>query len=167
MTVMPGITPVSVAGDSLGGTIAIESTEPTFAAADERVRATVNSSGFYRSNGENYGGSFTEWVSGRHLGLGYSGSWATNDDYVDGSGHKVTSTYAQSTEHSVIVAARGTNDFISIRAGLHHVPYEGFPSAQMDMVRDYAESLNLHTIAAAWSMARSSRTSTGRARGTP
>jgi len=144
ITVMPGITPVSMGGDSLGGTIAIESTEPTFAAADEGVRATVNSSGFYRSNGENYGGSFTEWIAGRHLGLGYSGYWATNDDYADGGGHKVTSTYAQSTDHSVIVAARGANSLISIRAGLHHVPYEGFPSAQMDKVRDYAESLNLH-----------------------
>jgi len=57
MTVMPGITPVSMGGDSLGGTIAIESTEPTFARTGERVSATVNSSGFYRSNGKNYGGS--------------------------------------------------------------------------------------------------------------
>jgi hypothetical protein len=144
MTVMPGITPVSMGGDSLGGTIAIESTEPTFARVGERLSATVNSSGFYRSNGKNYGGSFTEWIAGRHVGLGYSGSWATNDNYTDGSGHKVTSTYAQSTDHSVILAARGANNFVSLRAGLHQVPYEGFPNAQMDMVRDYAESLNLH-----------------------
>ena len=29
-------------------------------------------------------------------------------------------------------------------AGLHHTPYEGFVNAQMDLVRNYAESLNLH-----------------------
>ena len=144
MTVMPGITPVSLGGDSLGGTVAIESADPVFADGDERLRATVDASGFYRSNGDNYGGSFTEWISGHHLGLGYSGSWATNFNYEDGSGHKVTSTYAQTTEHALTLAARGGNNFIALRAGLHHVPYEGFPSAQMDMVRDYAESLNLH-----------------------
>ena len=44
----------------------------------------------------------------------------------------------------VDLAARDTRNFVAIRAGLHHVPYEGFPNAQMDMVRDYAESLNLH-----------------------
>ena len=97
MTVMPGITPVSVGGDSLGGTIAIDSTEPEFAEKDQRVRLVVNSSGFYRSNGQNYGGSFTEWTAGRHLAFGYNGSWAINDNYQDGSGHEVTSTYAQTT----------------------------------------------------------------------
>lgn len=144
MTVMPGITPVSLGGDSLGGTVAIESADPAFAGMDQRLNATVNSSGFYRSNGGNYGGSFTEWVAGRHLGVGYSGSWATSDNYQDGSGHKITSTYAQTTEHALVLAARGANNFVALRAGLHHVPYEGFPSAQMDMVRDHAESLNLH-----------------------
>jgi iron complex outermembrane recepter protein len=144
MTVMPGITPVSMGGDSLGGTVSIDSTDPAFAQTDERVRAMVNSSGFYRSNGQNYGGSFTEWTAGRNLGLGYSASWATNDDYIDGSGHRVTSSYAQTSEQTVTLAARGANNFVTLQAGLHHVPNEGFPSAQMDMVRDYAETLNLH-----------------------
>jgi len=144
MTVMPGITPVSVGGDSLGGTIAVDSIEPSFADSDKQVHATVSSSGFYRSNGESYGGSFMEWMGSPHFGIGYNGSWAKNDNYADGSGHRVTSSYAQSTDHNVTVAARGANHFMSLRAGLHRVPYEGFPSAQMDMVRDYSESLNFH-----------------------
>jgi iron complex outermembrane recepter protein len=144
MTVMPGITPVSLGGDSLGGTVTIETIDPQFAASDQQPQASVNSSGFYRSNGNSYGGSFTGSVAGSHFGFGYAGSVATNDNYEDGSGHKVTSTYAQAIEHAVTIAARGVNNFVALRAGLHHVPYEGFPSAQMDMVRDYAESLNLH-----------------------
>ena len=104
----------------------------------------ARSSGFYRSNGENYGGSLTEWVAGRNLGIGYSGSWATNDDYTDGSGHKVTSTYAQTTDHTVTLAAQDEGNFVVLEAGLHHTPYEGFVNAQMDLVRNYAESLNLH-----------------------
>ena len=141
--VMAGITPVSLGGDSIGGTVSIESRQPVFAEPGERLHEEGASSGFYRSNGQNYGGSLSEWVAGRNLGIGYTGSWATNDDYTDGSGHKVTSTYAQSTDHTVTLAAQGAGNLVVLQAGLHHTPYEGFVNAQMDMVRNYAESLNL------------------------
>jgi iron complex outermembrane receptor protein len=144
VTVMAGITPVSLGGDSLGGTISVELREPAFAKAGEGLHEEGSSTGFYRSNGQNYGGSFSEWAAGRNLGIGYSGSWATNDDYTDGSGHKVTSTYAQSTDHTVTLAAQGEGNLVVLQAGLHHTPNEGFVNAQMDMVRNYAESLNLH-----------------------
>jgi iron complex outermembrane receptor protein len=144
VTVLAGITPVSLGGDSLSGTVAIDSRDPAFANGGERLREEGGSTGFYRSNGENYGGSFSEWVANRNLGIGYAGSWATNDDYTDGSGHKVTSTYAQTTDHTVTLAAQGAGNLVVLQAGLHHTPYEGFVSAQMDLVRNYAESLNLH-----------------------
>ena len=142
--VMAGITPVSLGGDSLGGTVAVESRQPVFAAAGERLHEEGAATGFYRSNGENYGGSLLEWIAGSNLGLGYAGSWGSNDDYTDGSGHKVTSTYAQSTDHSITLAAQGAGNLVVIQATLHHTPYEAFPSAQMDLVRNVAESLNLH-----------------------
>ena len=144
LRVMAGITPVSQGGDSIGGTISVDSRVPVFASGNERLREENTSSGFFRSNGQNYGGSLTEWVAGRNLGIGYTGWWTTNDNYTDGNGHKVTSTYAQSTDHTVVIAAQGARNFISAEAGLHHVPYQGFPNAQMDLVRNYAESLNLH-----------------------
>ena len=144
VTVMAGITPVSLGGDSLGGTVAVDSHQPVFAGPGERLHEEGASTGFYRSNGQNYGGSLSEWVAGRNLGIGYSGSWATNDDYADGSGHKVTSTYAQSTDHTVTLAAQGAGNLVVLQASLHHTPYEGFVNAQMDLVRNYAESLNLH-----------------------
>jgi iron complex outermembrane receptor protein len=144
ITVLAGITPVSLGGDSLGGTVAVDSRQPVFAGPDERVHEEGNSTGFYRSNGQNYGGAVSDWVAGRHFGLGYTGSWATNDDYTDGSGHKVTSTYAQSTDHTVTLAAQGAGNLAVLQASLHHTPYEGFVNAQMDMVRNYSESLNLH-----------------------
>jgi iron complex outermembrane receptor protein len=144
MTVSSACPPVSLGGDSLGGTVSVESPDPAFANAGERLHEEGASSSFYRSNGQNYGGSVSDWVAGRNLGIGYAGSWATNDDYTDGSGHKVTSTYAQSTDHTVTLAAQGAGNFAVLQASLHHTPYEGFVSAQMDLVRNYAESLNLH-----------------------
>jgi len=144
VTVMAGITPVSLGGDSLGGTVAVDSRQPVFASAGERLHEEGTSSGFYHSNGQNYGGSLTDWIAGRNLGIGYTGTWTTNDDYTDGSGHKVTSTYTQSTDHTVTLAAQGAGNLVVIQASLHRTPYEGFVNAQMDLVRNYAESLNLH-----------------------
>jgi iron complex outermembrane receptor protein len=144
VTVMAGITPVSMGGDSLGGTISVESRLPVFAKAGEGTHSESISSGFFRSNGESYGGSFSEWVAGRNLSLGYNGSWAAADDYTDGNGHKVTSTDTQSTGHTVTLAGQRARNLFVLQAGLHHTPYEGFVNAQMDLVRNYAESLNLH-----------------------
>ena len=144
LTVMTGITPVSMGGDSIAGTIAVESRRPVFASGSKQLHEEGTFTGFYRTNGQNYGGSLTEWVSGRNLAMGYAGLWTTNDDYTDGSGHKVTSTYAQSTDHTVTLAGQQGRNLLTVEAGLHHTPYQGFPNAQMDMVRNYAESLNLH-----------------------
>jgi iron complex outermembrane receptor protein len=144
ITVMAGITPVSMGGDSIGGTIAVESGRPVFAAGGERLHEEGLFTGFYRSNGQAYGGSLAGWMSGRNLAMGYVGSWTTNNDYTDGGGHKVTSTYAQSTDIAVTIATGESSSLFTIEAGLHHTPYQGFPNAQMDMVRNYAESLNLH-----------------------
>ena len=146
ITVMAGITPVSVGGDSLGGTISIESRSPDFAGPAERLHEEGTSSGFYWSNGQNYGGSLSGWIAGHNLGIGYTGSWVTSDDYTDGSGRKVTSTYAQSTDQALTLAARSARNLVVLQAGLHHIPYQGFVNARMDMVRNYAASLNLHYL---------------------
>jgi len=142
--VLAGLTPVSAGGDSLGGTIAVDSNPAVFADAGTRTLAGMSASGFYRSNGKYYGGSASAWLASRNLAAGYTGAWSTNDDYTDGNGHKVTSTYAQSTDHIVTLAAHGNSNMVELEAGLHHTPYEGFTNAQMDLVRNWAESLNLH-----------------------
>lgn len=144
ITVMAGITPVSEGGDSLGGTISVQSPPPVFATAGRGVIENGNVSSFYRSNGDNYGVSTSEWIAGGHFGIGYTGAWMASSDYTDGAGHKVTSTYAQSTDATLTVAAQERGNLLVLRAGVHHIPYQGFVNARMDMVRNYATSLNLH-----------------------
>jgi iron complex outermembrane receptor protein len=143
ITVMAGITPVSMGGDSLGGTISVDSPAPAFAMFGGPALEKGNVSSFYRSNGENYGASTSEWIAGRHIGIGYTGSWATSSDYTDGAGRKVTSTYAQSTDATLTLAAQDKGNLLVLRAGLHHIPYQGFVNARMDMVRNYATRVNL------------------------
>ena len=111
VTVMAGITPVSLGGDSLGGTVSVESRAPVFAKAGERLHEEDASTGFYRATDRTMavrcrsGSPAAIWASATPA------SWADNDDYTDGSGHKVTSTYAQTTDHTVTLAAAGRGQF--------------------------------------------------------
>jgi iron complex outermembrane receptor protein len=142
--VTAGITPVSMGGDSLGGTIEVEERAPAFASRQEKAYEQDSATGFYRSNGEYYGGSVTEWAATGRLAMGYTGTWNTNNDYTDGSGHKVTSTYAQTSEHTLTLAAQNATNLFSVEGGYVHTPYEGFVNQQMDLVRNVSERVNAH-----------------------
>ncbi len=143
VTVLAGITPVSLGGDSLGGTISVESPSPAFAEHGSNVREDGAFTGFYRSNGKNWGGSLKEGIASEHFSLGYVGSFTTTDDYSDGAGHKVTSTYAQSTDHALTLAAQSGPNLFLATGSFHHTPFEGFVNAYMDLVHNDATSLNL------------------------
>ena len=143
MTVLAGITPVSMGGDSLGGTISVESPAPTFAKPGSKVREEGTFTGYYRSNGENWGGSLKEGIASEHFSINYVGSFTTTDDYSDGSGHKVTSTYAQSTDHAVTLAAQSGPNLFLVTGSFHHTPFEGFVNDYMDLIHNDATSLNL------------------------
>ena len=142
VSVMAGITPVSMGGDSMGGTIVVDSPAPVFAAPGERVHLQGALSSYYRSNGESYGPSLAGSISTQHFSFGYSGTWFNTDDYHDGSGHRVTSTYVQNTTHVVTLAAQGANNLVVFQAGYQNTPYQGFPNQQMDMTGNHSEYLN-------------------------
>jgi len=143
VTVLAGITQVSLGGDSLGGTISVESPEPVFAERGGRLREDGSFSGFYRSNGSNWGGSLAERIASEHFAIGYFGSFTTTDDYTDGAGHKITSTYAQSTDHALTLAAQDGRNLFLATGSYHHTPFEGFVNAFMDLTHNNANSLNL------------------------
>jgi len=150
VTVLAGITPVSLGGDSLGGTISVESPAPAFAEPGTKVREDGIFTGYYRSNGNNWGGSLIEGIASEHFSVGYVGSFTTTDDYSDGFGRKVTSTYAQSTDHALTLAVQGGRNFFEATGSFHHTPFEGFVNAYMDLTHNNAASLNVryrHTLA--------------------
>ena len=142
VSVMAGITPVSMGGDSIGGTIVVDSPAPVFAAPGERVHTEGVLSSFYRSNGESYGPALRGSVSTQHLSFGYAGAWSNTDDYHDGRGHRVTSSYAQHTNHVLTLAAQGAGNLLVLEAGFQNTPYEGFPNQQMDLIGNRSEFLN-------------------------
>ncbi|HTY20863.1 MAG TPA: TonB-dependent receptor [Geobacteraceae bacterium] len=144
VNVFSGITPVSMGGDSLGGTISVESSLPEFAGPNEKVHLAAQLSSFFRSNETGYGGSVLTSVGIRNFSLGYSGAWNKAGDYTDGNGNKVTSTYYKTNDQSITAAAQGGGNTIVFQAGFHRIPYQGFVNQQMDMTGNRSEFLNLH-----------------------
>jgi iron complex outermembrane receptor protein len=81
--VIAGVTPVSVGGDSLGGTVIVESAVPRFATG-EGVRTAGSISAYYHSNGDHVGTAAQASAATANVSLGYAGAWTKADNYTRG-----------------------------------------------------------------------------------
>ena len=144
VSVMAGITPVSHGGDSIGGTIAIDSAAPEFAALDKGVAIHGGVSAFHRTNGVVNGGN--AWVSAAtgNLRVGYVGSYVNSHDYWDGRGDTIKSTLYESENHDLQLAGRFGNHLITADLGYQHIPQQGFVNARMDMTGNQGKFANVH-----------------------
>jgi iron complex outermembrane receptor protein len=142
MDVVAGITPVSVGGDSIGGTISVESARPVFAGPDEKLHAEGSLSTFYRSNSRTIGGSTSASLATDAVSLGYTGSASRARDYHDGDGNRIrTSAYA-TENHAATLSARNDGNQVTVQGGQQFIPYEGFPNQRMDLTGNQSRFLN-------------------------
>ena len=154
--VFAGITPVSVGGDSIGGTIQVNSAPPKFAKPDEGLLAEGELGVFSRSNGNARGKNFRAMVAGERFNLSYSESESESDNYWAAgdfkvktpsawknltSGRKVAerevgaSEYRGSTNRELSLALQPVrNHVIRLSVSEQSLDYEGFPNQRMDMV---------------------------------
>ncbi len=155
LEVFAGITPVSLGGDSLGGTIRVESAEPVFAGPGEGQLIEGKVGAFYRSNGQARGMNLSTTFAGENISLDYNGSSAEADNYHAGKdfkppgpaaagrrwldGDEVGSTYYKSVNQSLRLALRQGQHLFQIRYGRQDIPRQGFPNQRMDMVRNDSE----------------------------
>jgi iron complex outermembrane receptor protein len=86
--VYAGITPVSVGGDSLGGSIQVQSPDPEFAAPGAGLLSKGELGVFYRSNGNAKGANADFTLARENLSLNYAGSTAQSDNYKAGGDFK-------------------------------------------------------------------------------
>jgi iron complex outermembrane receptor protein len=144
VSVMAGITPVSRGGDSIGGTIAIDSAAPEFAARDHGAAIHGGVSAFHRTNGVVNGGN--AWLSAAtgKFRIGYVGSYVTANDYKDGGGATIKSTLYESQNHALQLGGRFGNHLITVDLGYQHIPQQGFVNARMDMTGNQGKFANLH-----------------------
>ena len=85
--VYSGVTPVSVGGDSIGGSILVQSAAPAFADAGQRL-TQGEVGGFYRSNGDGWGGNVSGTYATDSLSINYTGAYAQSDNYKAGGDFK-------------------------------------------------------------------------------
>lgn len=96
--VYAGITPVSLGGDSIGGTIVAERKAPTFALPDEGSLTEGEIGASYQSNNNAFSRNLKLTHASEHLSLTYSGSWSQADNYSAGDDFKTfTDTAAMAT----------------------------------------------------------------------
>ncbi len=159
ITVFAGITPVSVGGDSIGGTIAVNSPPPVFADSADTVNTQGQLGTFYRSNGKASGVNASATYVGQNLSLSYSGSRATASNYRAGGDFKaagpgtpggpwlaaneVGSTAYTADNHDLGLALRHDKHLLQLNVGVQRLPFEGFPNQRMDMTGNDSTQLNL------------------------
>lgn len=143
VSVMAGITPVSLGGDSIGGTIAIRSAAPRFAAAGEGVQISGSVAGFYRSNGDASGFNAHAALAGESFNIGYTGSTAESGNYKDAEGHVQRSSEYLSRNNQLALAGKLDANVVSLDLGWQEIPYQGYPNQFMDMTGNRSNSANL------------------------
>lgn len=156
--VYSGVTPVSVGGDSIGGTILVQSAAPAFAKPGAHL-LQGEAGAFYRSNGESWGGNLSGTFATENLSLNYTGSYAQSDNYKAGgdfkdyaftgrAGHtlpldEVGSTAYEVSNHAVKLAWTNDSHLVDFTYGYQQIPYEGFPNQRMDMTDNRSDQFNL------------------------
>ena len=159
VNVYAGITPVSVGGDSLGGTIQIESATPVFAAPGQGNLISGQVGAFYRGNGNVLGAYLgTSWANEK-LNLTYTGSTVSADNYKAGgdfkpsgpaaadrgwiAGDEVGSSAFEAINQSLGIAYKEDKHLFTAKVDIQNIPYEGFPNQRMDMTENNNALVNL------------------------
>lgn len=143
--VLPGITPVSVGGDSIGGTIRVRSADPKFAEAGGQLREG-QATFVYRSNGNVRDASLAATLASETFSASYRGASIKSDNYEDGNGNAVGSSAYESRNHSLTLAMRAEGRLLELKLGLQRMPYQGFPNQRMDLTRNNSEQINLRYL---------------------
>ncbi|MFA6970772.1 MAG: TonB-dependent receptor [Gallionella sp.] len=162
VNVFAGITPVSIGGDSIGGTIQVDSAAPEFARAGEGTLLKGQAGAFYRSNNAAQGGNLSATIAGEDLYARYTGSTVRAGNYKAGgnfkapgvsvgtlgnvyvAGNEVASSQYQSNNQAVAFGVRRDNHLLELKLGLQSIPYQGFANQYMDMLKNDSQQINLN-----------------------
>jgi len=153
--ILAGITPVSMGGDSIGGTIRVNSADPEFAEDGEAPLIKGQGSVFYRSNGDAQGGNIAASIANEHAEIKYTGSTVESRNYKAGgnfttqntkNGNDVVSSSSYKSENqSLSLALRNDDHLAVIKVGQQNIPYQAFPNVRMDMTGDDSWFANVFT----------------------
>ncbi|MDP2231081.1 TonB-dependent receptor [Methylotenera sp.] len=173
--VFAGITPVSVGGDSIAGTIIVNSAAPEFAKDGQDLLIKAQIGTFYRSNNDARGVNLSTSVANDKVYMRYTGSTVEANNYTAGgdfkpaglaavnasadrakdrgylAGDEVGSSYYKSHNHALAFGVKLDNHLVELKLGLQDIPYQGFANQRMDMTGNDSQQINLsYTGQYAW-----------------
>jgi iron complex outermembrane receptor protein len=140
--ILPGVTPVSLGGDSIGGTILVESAPPKFAPTNSVVGRDGSISSFYRSNGAAIGAVAAASIAASNASFAYEGSGVRAQDYRDGVGERINASRFATSNQQVMAAYRSGQHLYEVQIAVQYMPYEGFPNADMDLTENVGTFIN-------------------------
>lgn len=142
VTVITGVAPVSLGGDHIGGTISVDYAAPVFADTGKTL-LSGEASGFYRSNGNGFGGALILNAATDTVSISYKGSFTQAQNYTAGGNlGEVRSTEFAKSDHMLSLALQADTGLFELDAGYQNSPYEGFPNQYMDMVSNQSWFVN-------------------------
>jgi iron complex outermembrane receptor protein len=157
--VYAGVAPVSVGGDSLAGSIVVESARPRYAKPGAGLLAEGEVGAFYRSNGAARGANARVTLAGENLSIAYAGSTAESDNYQAADAFKTTaatgraghaldldavgSTAYKAINQALDIGLRGGNHAVDLKLSRQHVPFENFPNQRMDLTGNDSDQVKL------------------------
>jgi iron complex outermembrane receptor protein len=168
MDVYAGVSPVSVGGDSIGGSIIVESQRPQFANGDEKV-VKGQAGTYYQSNNNAMNINLSAEMATREASIQYIGSWSKADNYTAGddfkqnlfvgqdgtftgrAGHtvaldEVASTAYETQDHAINLAYRTGDNLFDVKLGFQNMDEQLYPNQRMDLLDNEQKRINLGWI---------------------
>ncbi len=159
LTVYAGITPVSLGGDSIGGSIVAESPAPVFSEPGQPAINQGEVGASYRSNNRARSLNLSATHATQDFSIRYDGSLSQADNYTAGgdfktyeltgrTGHRLAHDEVGSTayftrNHALSLAHQRGDHLFEARLGVQDMPYQLYPNQRMDMLNNDQRSINL------------------------
>lgn len=160
--VYAGITPVSVGGDSIGGSISVESRAPEFAAPGQEPISKGEVGTFYRSNNNARGVNLSATYATDSFNISYSAAAAKADNYTAAGDFKTTtatgraghtlpldevgSSAYDTRNQTLALAYKNDNHLFEAKFGVQDMPYQLYPNQRMDLLKNDQNSVNLRYL---------------------
>ena len=135
LTVIPGITPVSLGGDNIGGIVLADRKPPIFSSDAQRLWSGELGS-FYRSSDDGTGVNGNLTIAGQDWSASYDGYWARGDDLRFPDGRVRDSGFGEYQQHESTIAGHLFGGVFQAFGGITRVRDAGAPGQPMDMVQE-------------------------------
>lgn len=159
LDVYAGITPVSLGGDSIAGTIVAETNKPAFAKSADAPLIKGQIGTFYRSNNDARGGNISATYATEFFNATYTGTTTKANNYEAGGNFKnfsasgrpghtlsldeVGSTAYETTNQTLDFAFKRDNHLIQAKFGYQNLAEQLYPNQRMDMLDNEQKRFNL------------------------